>query len=239
MNAKEDLYKFIGGMRKQYASLCYLRDIKSCCASNNIQLVTRKFDTSGFCGAACVGKKHDTIILNERRNDKERMFDFVHELIHTRKHRNNEHQEFACFDKSQDSFIEWEANEGAAEFLVSYKIFIPQFCELYDMYTSKPVEWDLEYGSMSLVQALADSFSATEMIIKNRIRNLSYEIDQYRNGVKTDSILLLSAKQQEQRGIEPTNYYDKVERIQIRHSFLNSPLASRIMCSDASIQQTY
>ena len=127
MNAKAELYHFIESMRKKYPLLCYCRDIESFCKDNNIHLYIRDFDSYGFCGAAFVGKKHDTIILNGRRNKYEMIFDFIHELIHTKKHRDEENQTFTCFDKKQNSFIEWEANEGAAEFLVNYKLFIPVF----------------------------------------------------------------------------------------------------------------
>lgn len=180
-NAKADLYHFISDMRKRYSSLCYSkdRDIKGFCDANNINLLLKDFNSKGLCGAAFVGEKHDTIILNSCRNRLEMGFDFIHELVHTRKHRNCKDRFFTCFDAKQDTFTEWEANEGTAEFLVGYKAFIPTFCELYDMYVNCYDLWTITYGEATLIQELADRFLVTEMIIINRIKNLSYEIDQY------------------------------------------------------------
>ncbi|MBP0958395.1 MAG: ImmA/IrrE family metallo-endopeptidase [Oscillospiraceae bacterium] len=219
MNAKADLYSFIERMRNQYLALYYVRDIKGFCDSNSISLYIKNFDSRGFCGAAFVGEKKDTIVLNGRRNTKEMMFDFVHEFIHTRKHRHEEKHEFTCFDKRQNSFLEWEANEGAAEFLVNYKLFIPIFCELYEFYANRVEAWQLVYGGVSLIQELAKRFSVTEMIILNRIKNLSYEIDQYSKGTSVDHIFLLSGNQQSIYNITPTNYIENIARIQVQYDF--------------------
>lgn len=219
MNAKAELYQFIDEMRNQYALLCYCRDINSFCINNNIDLYVHNFDLSGFCGAAFVGKKHDTIVLNGRRNQYEMFFDFIHELIHTKKHRDLEEQAFTCFDRKQNSFLEWEANEGAAEFLVSYRLFIPAFSELYDVYENNYALWKQKYGITTITQELADMFAVTEMIIINRIRNLSYEIDQYREGTSVNNIYLLSGNQQTMYNITPTNYSEKVSLIQAQHIF--------------------
>lgn len=217
MNAKASLYQFIEGLRNQYPTIYYDRDIESFCNKNNIALFVKEFDSNGICGAACIGKNCDTIILNGKRTQKEMFFDFIHEFIHTRKHRQKDIREFACFDKKQNSFLEWEANEGAAEFLVRFKLFIPTFCELYEIYTNNPDEWKLKFGTRSIIQELANRFNVTDMIVLNRIKNLSYEIDQYRKGTDIDQIYFLSGNQQIQYNITPTNYSESILQKQVEY----------------------
>ena len=220
-NAKSDLYHYISDMRNRYPSLCYSndRDIKGFCDANNIELLLNNFQSRGICGAALVGEKHDTIVLNNCRNELEMGFDFIHELVHTQRHRNSEKPFFTCLYSEQDTFIEWEANEGAAEFLVPYKAFIPVFCELYDVYVNCYNLWKLTYGETTFTQELADRFLVTEMIIINRIKNLSYEIDQYMKSSNVDKISVLSNSAQKRFGIEATDYAGEIECLELEHAF--------------------
>lgn len=223
-NYKMELYNFISCLRKQYPLLCYTkdRDIRNFCNVNNIELHLKDFDSKGLCGAAFVGEKHDTIILNSCRNKVEMTFDFIHELIHTKKHRNLNEHFFACFDGKQNTFIEWEANEGAAEFLVGYKIFIPLFCELYDIYVNNNALWEIMYGNITLHEELANRFCVTEMVIKNRINNLSYEIDQLKKGVDIEHIYLLSNNQQHRYNIQSTDYSNIISKLDLKYEFETS-----------------
>lgn len=221
LNFKKELYNFISDLRRQYPLLCYSkdRDIKGFCNANNIELHLRTFDSKGLCGAAFFGEKHDTIILNSCRNKIEMTFDFIHELVHTKKHRNIENQFFTCFDGKQNTFLEWEANEGAAEFLVGYKVFIPLFCELFDMYMNCYSLWEITYGSETLFEELANRFGVTEMVIINRIRNLSYEIDQYKKGANLDRINLFSSNVRSHNNIDSTDYQSIIQKEQLKHDF--------------------
>lgn len=220
-NAKSDLYHFISDMRKRYSSLCYSndRDIKGFCDANNIELLLNNFQSRGICGAAFVGEKHDTIVLNNCRNELEMGFDFIHELVHTQRHRNRENPFFACLYAEQDTFIEWEANEGAAEFLVPYRAFIPVFYELYDVYVNCYDLWKITYGETTLIQELADRFLVTETVIINRIKNLSYEIDQYMKTGDVNNISVLSNSAQKRFEIEATDYVDKLKGLETKHYF--------------------
>lgn len=221
LDAKTELYYFVNNLRKQYSTLCYNRDIEGFCIANNISLYRHNFESRGLCGMALVGEKHDTIVLNESRNECERIFDFIHELIHTKKHRAIGEQIFTCFDKKQNSFLEWEANEGAAEFLVGYKTFIPLFCDLYDTYIDYYDVWSLFNGETSITKELAERFAVTEMVIKNRIKNLSYEIDQYRNGISIDNVRLLSGRKQASYNIKTTDYSGILAKTELIHDFEN------------------
>lgn len=197
MNAKVELYRFIGDMRKQYPLLCYSKnkDIERFCFENNIELHLRNFTSQGVCGAAFIGKKHDTIILNKRRSEPEMTFDFIHELIHTKKHRNIDQQIFTCFDRKQNSYIEWEANEGAAEFLVPYKLLLPMIKENYNNINSHL------FGAYSFCEETAELFNVSSAVITNRLSNLKYEINQYLKGVPIEQLDILSRGEQNKQGI--------------------------------------
>lgn len=196
-NAKIELYRFIGDMRKKYPLLCYSKNknIEEFCLDNNIELHLKKFDSKGLCGAAFVGEKHDTIILNSCRSKSEMTFDFIHELIHTKKHRNTDKQAFACFDRKQNSYIEWEANEGAAEFLVPYKLFLPIIKENYNKINSQV------FGAFQFCEETAGLFNVSNAVITNRLDNLKYEIYQYLNGTPLEHVKILSLSEQRKQGI--------------------------------------
>lgn len=177
--------------------------------TNSISLVTQSprieleyfaFTTPGLCGVAMVGDKSDTITLNSNRTSSEQNFDCCHELMHLQLHRKLQ-KTFNCFSRKkplQDSFQEWQANEGAAQFLVPYQDFIPAFVSLLPF--SGPST------GVYLPGILADRYGVTTRVIEIRMDSLSYEIDQYRRGVPIDQIELLSKKQRRDRSIIPTNY---------------------------------
>lgn len=154
------------------------------------------FKTPGLCGIAMVGDKTDSIILNSNRSPTEQNFDCAHELIHLSIHRHIQ-DNFNCFAKAkpkQNTFYEWQANEGAAQFLVPYQDFIPRFlsCRLHSI--------------CNIQEILANYYHVSEYVISIRINNLSYEIDQYSEGVPLEDIKLLSRKQREKEGIRTTCY---------------------------------
>lgn len=198
---KEELYRFADGLRLYY----YIPDNRPIKALDlvshdpRIDLEYCHFKTPGLCGVAMVGDKTDTLILNSNRNSVEQNFDCSHELVHLFKHRSIQ-DDFKCFTKArprQNTFLEWQANEGAAQFLVPYQDFIPRFTHCID------------YPSLStypILDLLADFYNVTPQVINVRISSLSYEIDQYQQGIAVDNIKLLSRNQQRQLGIRPTPY---------------------------------
>ena len=164
-------------------------------SSPRIDLEYIPFKTHGFCGIAMVGEKIDTIALNSNRTYEEQNFDGAHELMHLYQHRNIT-QRFNCFSikkPQQDSFLEWQANEGAAQFLVPYQDFIPRFLDLY--YSARYDE------DRDLRDILADFYHVTTPVIHHRIDSLNYEIHQYERGIPLSELEILSKRQRNQRGI--------------------------------------
>lgn len=154
------------------------------------------FKTPGLCGIAMVGEKMDTIILNSNRTPEEQNFDCGHEFLHLTKHRKLQ-ESFNCFTKAkpqQNTFHEWQANEGSAQLLVPYQDFIPRFAML------------LNDNAVGISSTLAAHYYVTPQVINIRMNSLAYEIDQYQEGTRLDCLELLSRRQCKQRGITPTCY---------------------------------
>lgn len=199
-NAKENLYIYIDNLRKRY-EFGFVSGKPVCLPDffgnrNGIDIIYHDFDTNGFCGAAYAGPVSDTMVLNENRSLVERNFDCTHEVIHLTKHRSLNNGIFKCFDEAQNSFLEWEANEGAAQLLVPYQDFIPRFSACLDSH----------HTSGTIQSELATHYFVSTQVINIRIESLSYEIDQYRNGVPIEKIELLSRRQRLARGIKSTDY---------------------------------
>lgn len=171
---KRELYRFIDRLRIQLGVKPLSQPIDTiafCRSQKNIELVYHPFSTSGFCAAALLGEKGDTIVLNARHSVEELNFDCGHELIHLTKHRGLGLSSFHCFDTlkpKQDPFIEWEANEGAAELTVPYRSFLPL---LSDAYPQLRTWQDMDF----LRYRLARRYQVTETVIAYRMESLKYE----------------------------------------------------------------
>lgn len=97
-------------------------------------------------------------------------------------------------EPNQNSYIEWLANEGAAEFTVPYKILLP-IIKLEYPNLIKGV------GTTVFCNNYASSFAVSPIVMQNRIDSLKYEIEQYMCGVPLDKIEILSNRKQVDRGI--------------------------------------
>lgn len=193
---KQDLYEFIASAKERYGikNCSYPLNLIGICEDrNNLDIEYLHLKTKGLCGVAFIGNKSDTIVLNSGRTEKERNYDCAHEVIHLLKHRNLGIAEFKCYENRSTS-IEWQANEGAAETLVPYKLLLPLICENRGLLK----HWKTTYA---LRGQLATYFNVTESVIKYRLENLKYEISQYLNGTKLENLEILSAGKQKQANI--------------------------------------
>lgn len=206
-NAKTTLYRHVSYLRDQlHVTLAsYPLHLADLYFQHPIDVKRHAFQTSGFCALAFIGKQADTIVLNANRTPLEQNFDYGHELIHLTKHRNLKLGCFNCFDKTQPTqnpFIEWEANEGAAELLVPYQLFLPALRDTSQVYCREP---------QKIKPALADQFQVTSSVIEYRIQSLKYELYQYIVlGTDISQITLLSrheAKQQHLSHLSAFSYY--------------------------------
>ncbi len=168
----------------------------------NLTLERLPFLNPDICGILYKGNNSTSIALNAKRSQEMQNFDCMHELIHYFFH-DIEYCQRICSDKAgtticQDAYIEWQANEGAAQFLMPYQDFIPRFLPL--------ISQQFPCDSFQTVENLAQFYRVTPAVIEVRINQLSYEIDQYRQGRSLEQIQLLSKKKREQQGIKTTPY---------------------------------
>lgn len=167
------------------------------------------FKTPGLQGVILLQRDCDSlIILNSKRNRVEQNFYCAHELAHFILHRNHPSQSFQCFDRirdKQNAFQEWQANEWAAEFLVPYRLFIPELFKRLDWNLPPEVDFypPVADDRFPLIrQELARLFGVSERVIRNRIESLKFEILQHYYGEDISEIRVLSLTQQQKRGIK-------------------------------------
>lgn len=205
---KGKLYRFVDHLKAQLHIPTFfyvVNAIELCQTIGRIDIEYANLQSRGLCGLAMLGEKVDTIVLNARRSTEERNFDCAHELIHVTHHRHKASC-FNCFSEvrpQQSSFLEWQANEGAAQLLVPYQDFIPRF--LRDFGYRKT------FGDFDIIGTLAFHYGVTPQVIRNRIECLSYEMDQYQRGIDVMSLQFLSKNQRTKQDIHPTNYLSLCE----------------------------
>lgn len=153
------------------------------------------FGSISICGILSKGETTTTIGLNALRSKAMQNFDCGHELIHYFFHESG-HYQCICTDRdsniksiNQDPFMEWQANEGSAELLVPYELFIPDYIKLSRKYAHDILR------AIPLAM-LAHKYNVTEAVIRNRIESLNFEIYQYLHGIKVENIVLLSVNKQ-------------------------------------------
>jgi len=190
---KVELYAFVNNLRNNlYLYNSYPISSKAI-ASRYSEITIEEIDFSDtrIGGVLMKGNKCSFIGLNSCRNYYEQNFDCMHELIHFWKHPLNE---YTCYSIPRNSYLEWEANEGAAEMLVPYYKFIPEVYELYRYIcnTQQPIDY---------LTHLAERYFVTPRVIQLRINSLSYELSQYASGVPLNNLRIISKKCQERLGI--------------------------------------
>lgn len=197
---KAELYHQISLLRSRLHIQHYPIESTNLCLTNGIWVDYMPMKTPGLRGIAVMGNasaEQDIILLKESSSAKENNFNCAHELIHLTLHRNNPKKTFQCYESvrnNQNSFEEWQANEGAAELLVPYRQFIPRYVEL-----CRKHRFDRE---SKVVEELADEFGVLPGVIAFRIDNLNYEIACYLAGTPCEQIPLLSTTEQKKRQIK-------------------------------------
>lgn len=205
---KEDLYRYVNDLKKRMGidPMKIGIDLYSACQKiNGIKMEVVDFSDRSLRGMSV--PRESIILLNSSRSRIERNFDCGHEFIHVVKHKKENFQTFNCFDKlrpQQNPYLEWQANEGAAEMLVSYKTFIPLFCEEVE-------KCNYFYEYYLLKEYLAETFNVPLTVIDLRIDNLRYEIQQYENGCDINKLQILSNSQLSRREIAVVSYNTKFD----------------------------
>ncbi len=138
------------------------------------------------------------ILVNSNKSFYEQNFHGFHELMHIPTV-DQPGTILRCYDTvkpNQDGYIyiEWLANEGAAEFVVPYQLLLPMIKDEFS-------DMIIGIGTWQFCEDHSDDFGVSPIVLQNRIDSLKYETYQYLNGVPFDKIEILSRNKQKQRGI--------------------------------------
>ena len=208
MGAKKELYSFVDKLKKQHgiSDLPQDRSKTLCRDIFGIKVDQMPIVTTGLRGMAApaANGKPAVIILNSSRTASEQNFDCMHEAIHIFKHADKNKASFSCYDKvrpKQNPFLEWEANEGSAEFIMPYRVFIPEVVKGIAF-----IEGDHISVPPEEILKLEQLFYATNQMIELRIQNLKYEIFQYLSGVHIDQLDIRSLREQEKSGVSYSSF---------------------------------
>ena len=174
---KKSLYEKIENIRKALELKKENNsNLKNIIESNNIAKIVIG-DIGNFSGA--LDKKINTkpvILLNKNSNNLN--FVLAHELVHL--FITPLDSAFKCYNSKEylkSNYEEWRANEGAAELLLPYKEFIPDYSYLL-----------LYKNYKDCLEELSKIYSVSKQVIEYRIKNLSQEIHQYLSGVDIENI---------------------------------------------------
>lgn len=190
---KQLLYENVDALISQldFTNKDYPLDSISIAKRYCVDLHLEEIKFNNLCGVLYRGTS-TYIALNASHNDEMKNFDCMHELIHYFLH--DGEKEFKCLNANekkayQNSFLEWQANEGAAQALVPYKLFVPMYVELCLKYRDDI----LQYNTTKI---LAKHFNVSGFVISNRINSLRYEIYQYFiKNCNIDNLVILSNRQ--------------------------------------------
>lgn len=192
-----EIHKYKAGLGLDYND--YGFNMLQVCKNDGVLLELLPFKTKYLRGMASIGAKReeDVILLNSNRDNIEQNFDCGHEYVHLCIHRDLRQKIFNCIDTihvKQDEYIEWQANEGAAEMLIPYEAFL-------SLIKYGPFNINDPDGIAYLKEYAAIKFSVTKKVIEYRLESLKYEIHQFINGVPLSNIQMLSLAQQKRRKI--------------------------------------
>lgn len=141
-------------------------------------------------------KENHVILVNSNKSFEEQNFHGFHELMHIPTV-DEPGTILRCYERikpNQDSYLEWLANEGAAELTVPYKILLPMIKDRYSDLIQGFGTWDFCIENSA-------KFGVSTTVMQYRIETLKYEIDQFLGGVPLDGIEILSKRKQDDRGI--------------------------------------
>ena len=135
--------------------------------------------------------RRSLIVLNGRRPPLSQAFDLAHELVHFYTHPAGN---FFC-EIPEDGKVrrdlpamEYQANQGAAELLMPYRLVIPMAAELAD---AKRL-WRDPAMERRLGEAVAERFRCSPWAGILRIGDLRHELAQFRDGAALDRVRVLS-----------------------------------------------
>ncbi|HIS68836.1 MAG TPA: ImmA/IrrE family metallo-endopeptidase [Candidatus Gallacutalibacter stercoravium] len=217
-NVRKALYQGVSALRRQcgISFADYPLSVPMLCQKQlGIPVGYLPLRTPGLKGMASFGGgcgyAGDVILINSRQGLRERNFICAHELMHLTFHRREPGYSFTCYEappSGKSAYLEWQANEGAAELLVPARLLLPIIGQAFGGLR----DWrDFE----RFKQDTASRFGVAPTVISYRYESLRFEISQYLSGVPLHHIQLLT-RRQKARLPTPASLNDLQHRLFLR-----------------------
>ena len=208
---KESLYKNVQEIR-EYLNITFndypLNIFDICENIKEVEIGVVPFKNQNLKGMVTIAQDENdnhVIIVNGNKTKEEQNYHGCHELLHIWFRSVEPGMSLNCFEKckpNQNTFIEWLANEGAAELLVPFKVFLPLVKENKE-------EMLRNFGTTDFCEKYAVDFGVAPIVLKNRLNALKYEIYQYiEKEIDLDDIEILSKSKQDSLGIKIKSFND-------------------------------
>lgn len=221
---KLQLYELVSKVKKELdiTEQDYPINIFNLCSYySNVVIKEVDFHTKDLRGLVHIAEnknENHVILVNKNKTFEEKNYHGTHEFMHIITIDNSPGTTLRCFDKirpNQNAYIEWLANEGAAELMMPYREILPLVKEASEHFclSALPIH--------QLTEQLSYTYSVSTMVAHNRLNNLAYEIWQYLNGVEINDIEILSYNEQKKRNIQIDSLPD------IENKMIRSVLSSR------------
>ncbi len=146
-----------------------------------IKVSVYPFDSKRFSGALLRGANHSEIIISASRSPEGRRFTAAHELVHWYLHAG---ATFWCSD-TKPTALEWQANAGAAELLMPYRLVLPVVMNIRSLYIA---------DRAAAVKLVAERFGVSPSAAAARLGELSPELAQYLAGAPLEMVQVRSGE---------------------------------------------
>lgn len=213
---KAELYHVVDSCRTRFFPavsrdpLCIQR---ACQAHLGLEIDFHAFKTKGLRGVAFV--REGIICLDAKMSPVRQKFYCAHEAFHVLLHAELSWR-FRCYDDRpalHDDYLEWQANEAAAELLIPHRTFLRKVSQ-----AAAAIGTGRDF--LLLRAELSDYFGVTPAMVKTRFDSLKYELIQCLAGVPIDHLTFMSEHRQRTRGITAVSMNDYFES---PHSHFSMP----------------
>ena len=217
INDKAELYRTAALLRRQLQLPEHCQSeavLERICAQPGVRVASLAFRSPALRGMCSPGKsgEPDVILLSARLSARERGFYAAHEWVHLCCHREKINTPFRCREYGrprQDSYLEWQANEGAAEIVMPWR-------QVAELVLASPPDCTSRASLIRLRLRLADAFGVSDRMAAVRLESLRYELAYALGGQPLERIELLSSAEQRRRGIRVRSLEELAENLRQR-----------------------
>lgn len=192
------LYRRIDAMREKYG-IRGVFDPYAFTEARGIPITRHNFHEPRLRGVLVRTADRCGVILREDLTPARERFCLTHELVHWELHYGE-----SGGTVFEDSGMEYQADEGAAELLMPYRDLIPRALSLRRIFIK---------DRTSALRILAAHYRMDLETVRQRLRSLQHEIALCRSGVPVSEIVPLSRREQQALGLRDAPFDRRPRRI--------------------------